>query len=149
MTGDNVYLRPDDGGRRCLACKRAYRAKYGIENRELNRLRRKADHAANRDRDLARYRSDRRRIKLEVLRYYGGACACCGEAEIAFLSIDHINGGGSDHRRQITGSRRAGDSMYRWLRRNGYPQGDYQVLCFNCNQGRFVNGGRCPHEETP
>jgi hypothetical protein len=30
--------------------------------------------------------------------------------------------------------------------RENYPP-EYQVLCFNCNCGRALNGGRCPHED--
>jgi hypothetical protein len=29
--------------------------------------------------------------------------------------------------------------------RNGYPP-DFEILCFNCNCGKAVNGGICPHE---
>jgi hypothetical protein len=31
------------------------------------------------------------------------------------------------------------------LKKRGYPPG-YRVLCFNCNRGRYLNGGVCPHE---
>lgn len=82
-----------------------------------------------------------RRTKLEALNHYGGVkCSCCGEGIIQFLSIDHINGGGNAHRRENKIR-----SIYRWLKRNGYPAG-FQVLCHNCNHGKFLNGGICPHE---
>jgi hypothetical protein len=29
--------------------------------------------------------------------------------------------------------------------KHGYPEG-FQVLCMNCNWGRYRNGGVCPHE---
>jgi hypothetical protein len=84
-----------------------------------------------------------RRRKLEVLKAYGGLrCACCGETELAFLSIDHMNGGGSKHFQAL---RNEGLNFYKWLKANGYPPG-YQVLCFNCNHGRHINGGICPHQ---
>jgi hypothetical protein len=56
-----------------------------------------------------------------------------------FLSIDHVNGGGGEHRRKLKTT-----SMYHWLRRQGYPSG-FAVLCMNCNfaKGHF---GECPHE---
>ena len=82
-------------------------------------------------------------IKKKVMDHYGGKCACCGEDNIVFLSIDHINGGGDKHRREI-GS--GGSRLYRWIITNNYPD-DLQVLCFNCNQGRAVNGGICPHQQ--
>lgn len=80
-------------------------------------------------------------LKKEVFNYYGGVkCACCGEKELSFLSIDHMNGGGGKHRQKIGNG---GINTYRWLRKNNFPEG-YQVLCHNCNQakGHF---GVCPH----
>jgi len=76
-----------------------------------------------------------------VMAHYGGRCACCGEDRLQFLTIDHINGGGTKHRKEIG---HGGHAVYRWLIRNDFPP-DFQVLCFNCNDGRQVNGGICPH----
>lgn len=81
-----------------------------------------------------------------VLFYYGGNpphCACCGEKEIKFLSIDHINGDGNKHRLEIFGTKKGG-SISIWLIRNGFPEG-YQVLCHNCNMAKAFYGG-CPHK---
>lgn len=66
-------------------------------------------------------------------------CVCCGESEMAFLSIDHIDGGGCEHRRQIKSNR-----IYNWLINNRFPDG-FQVLCFNCNFAKHVYGV-CPHQ---
>lgn len=85
------------------------------------------------------------RIKKEVLGHYGGKCACCGETILFFLTIDHINGGGVKHRKEVVGG--GGLALYHWLKKNGYPEG-FQVLCFNCNSGRSANGGICPHKEA-
>jgi hypothetical protein len=64
-------------------------------------------------------------------------------------SIDHIDGNGAEHRREMAAERnspwgQAGHATYRWLRKNNYPEG-FQVLCANCNCGRHWNGGLCPH----
>lgn len=73
-----------------------------------------------------------RQLKVEVLTHYGNgklACVVCGEADIACLSIDHIEGGGLQHRRSLgIGS---GSRFYSWLKQNEYPKG-YQTLCMNC-----------------
>lgn len=85
----------------------------------------------------------RTKLKREVFNAYGGPrCVCCRIATVEFLTIDHIEGGGLAHRRQL---RRDGYSLYGWLRQNQYPKG-YRVLCMNCNfaRGHF---GYCPHEE--
>lgn len=80
--------------------------------------------------------------KQEVLSHYGNICQCCGEHRIEFLTIDHINGDGAEHRRNSPA--KGGRSTYLWLRRNDYPSG-YQVLCFNCNIAKG-SSGECPHQ---
>lgn len=86
--------------------------------------------------------------RLRAFEHYGGfTCACCGESEPSFLSIDHIEGGGGEERMRIFGKKyQGGHHFYRWLRLNGYPAG-YQVLCMNCQVGRRDNGGECPHQK--
>jgi hypothetical protein len=72
----------------------------------------------------------RQRIKQIVVDAYGGKCACCGETRLYFLTIDHVDGGGTKER--LSTKRTSSTTMHYYLRRAGYPQG-YQVLCFNCN----------------
>jgi hypothetical protein len=45
----------------------------------------------------------------------------------------------------VFGSNTGGGQFYQWLIRNAYPPG-FQVLCWNCNAGRHINGGTCPHQ---
>jgi hypothetical protein len=81
--------------------------------------------------------------RLKALQAYGGpvpACACCGERELLFLALDHVNGGGVQQRTDL-----GGGGYWNWLRKNNYPEG-FRVLCHNCNHGRYLNGGTCPHE---
>lgn len=68
-------------------------------------------------------------------------CACCGEENIAFLTVDHVNGDGADHRRSLSDG---GQSLYRWLKKSGFPTDGFQVLCWNCNRAKYVLG-QCPH----
>lgn len=84
-------------------------------------------------------------VKLEVFRHYSKGdpkCACCGETNVLFLTMDHVDGDGSYHRKTLKLA--SGSSTYYWLRRNGYPDG-FQVLCWNCQHGKFVYGV-CPHQ---
>lgn len=89
-------------------------------------------------------------IHLRCLRAYGGdppRCACCGETELAFLTIDHIAGDGTAHRNQLEameGRRMAGYVFYRWLEKNGFPPG-LQCLCWNCNVAKRTYRA-CPHQ---
>lgn len=85
----------------------------------------------------------RLRLRLKAYEAYGGSkCVCCETEHLEFLTLDHIGGGGAEHRREVG----AGDKLYRWLRNNDYPPG-FRVLCFNCNYAVFRYGS-CPHERT-
>ena len=79
------------------------------------------------------------RLRSMCFDHYGRQCACCGETELLFLTFDHINGGGNKHNRKV-------GYIPRWLVSQGFPDG-FQVLCMNCNLGRSINGGVCPHQE--
>lgn len=81
--------------------------------------------------------------RLEILRAYSGPdpfCACCGETILTFLALDHIDGRGHAQRKEL-----GGGGFNTWLRREGFPAG-FRVLCHNCNHGRELNGGICPHD---
>jgi hypothetical protein len=103
-------------------------------------------HRANGPMTKERKRDYYLRLRMEALGKYGGVppqCACCGEAELEFLSIDHLYGGGGKHRRQIGAG---GNGLVLWLRKNGYPSG-FQVLCHNCNLAKGYYG-ECPHTKA-
>jgi hypothetical protein len=85
------------------------------------------------------------KLKIEVLSHYSNGkpiCCCCNEKRIEFLTIDHIQGSGNKHVKELRESGHSG-SIYRFLKKSGYPEG-YRVLCLNCN---FSIGhyGYCPH----
>ena len=77
-----------------------------------------------------------------IFHYTNGkmCCSCCGEKEYLFLEIDHLNGGGNKHRKSVTS-----DKIAAWLIRCKFPKG-FGVLCCNCNKGKHLNGGKCPHK---
>lgn len=93
---------------------------------------------------MKRYGSNKKyhqSLRQKVLSHYGGqkpVCKCCGESNTAFLTIDHINGGGSQHRKRVR------TDFYGWLVRENYPKG-FQLLCFNCNSAKHIYG-ICPHK---
>lgn len=82
--------------------------------------------------------------KILVLKHYGNQCKCCGESVVPFLSIDHVNNNSSTDR-WPNGSRITGVHLYRRLVTRGFPEG-YQILCMNCNFGKRMNWGVCPHQ---
>lgn len=93
---------------------------------------------------LIRIRVQTKALKDEIYHHYGGyECSCCGEHTEQFLTLDHKNNDGAMHRALI--GRGSGHHLYRWIKRNNFPS-IFQVLCFNCNCGRQLNGGVCPHK---
>lgn len=90
------------------------------------------------------------RLKLDVYSHYCKGnirCTCCEEKQIMFLSLDHINNDGAAHKKELFGkSRRGGGTqLYQWAIKNNYPS-NLQVLCMNCNHGKRLNKGICPHK---
>lgn len=118
---------PISGRARCATClqkNRAYTSDYRARNLDdINATKRR------------RYEV----LRNEIHTHYGGQCACCGEREPVFLAIDHIDGIVHEGPRKMRGL-----ELYRWLRKNKFPDG-YRLLCHNCNAA--VRWGRqCPHE---
>lgn len=79
-------------------------------------------------------------VKFEIMSHYG-SCYCCDENRVEFLTIDHINGGGNKHRKEIG---RIGYRFYLWLKKNNYPDG-FRSACMNCNMATRY-GNICPHK---
>lgn len=87
------------------------------------------------------YQRDRHhKRRALVISHYGSQCACCGESQDVFLALDHIDGGGNKHRKELKSK-----SLWDWIIKNNFPDG-FQVLCHNCNAGKYRNGGVCPHK---
>jgi len=91
----------------------------------------------------ARTKRYRVKLKMDVIKAYGGCCSCCEEDHPDFLTVDHVKNDGNVHRRTLKGTQ----NLYRMLRDAGYPKDDYTVLCFNCNIARSLFG-TCPHQRT-
>lgn len=152
---------------RCKPCQAAYRKRWYDRNAEAARAASRAYFAAN-SADMARKNTERVRqrkaadpeyrdrlnaqslararvLRLQILVHDSSdppCCACCGEAHMELLHLDHVNGDGSVQRRQ-KGSKGTLGTFY-WIIRNTFPEG-YRVRCANCNlsHGRY---GYCPHE---
>ena len=135
------YARPRERLSRCLKCvkssrlynqsergKQVGRRSY-YKHRDKKNIRRKISGKAFRDMS-----------KKQVFAAYGGKCVCCSESIIGFLTIDHIN-----RKTFPSVAPRGGYHLYRWLILNGFPPG-VRIMCFNCNSGRALNNGICPHE---
>jgi DNA-directed RNA polymerase subunit RPC12/RpoP len=163
----------DKAGRkwRCPDCTRQYMAEYAIGYKERAKHRQRAFRNRHRDRLRAELVERRRKaiasmtpeelaefrlreaektkrlnaaLKDEVFKAYGGwKCRCCGETERSFLTIDHMENNGSKMRREGVHGHSA--QFYRWLKKSNFPEA-FQVLCMNCQFGKRMNGGNCPHQ---
>jgi hypothetical protein len=85
-------------------------------------------------------------LKTEVYNALGNVCACCGEAEVEFLTIDHVNNDGGGKRSE-SGRRLTGNSVYLEVKRSGFDKTRFQILCMNCNWAKGRHG-KCPHKKS-
>lgn len=154
-----------DGGRKdwCVDCIRAYYAEYRTNHRkDCNRRMREwretnkekarkysreygvKAYRANPEHHRAKAIAYRRNLKDTVYAAYGGyRCSCCGETTPSFLTIDHKNNNGAEHRRSIG---RCGNNLLLWIKKNNFPS-EFQILCWNCQWGKKL-AGTCPHQST-
>jgi hypothetical protein len=132
----------------CKECQAAYMREYVKNNLPHRIALSKAWRVKNPERARRRDRGYTLKLKTEVIDALGGKCACCGESHIAFLSVDHINNDGAEHKRKLFNGKTIGGSstVYRDIRKQGYPRDKFQVLCFNCNCAKAYSG-TCPHKE--
>ncbi len=145
-------------GRQCAECLLNYRREWTKRSQDWLRKNRKKSSAQNTDRATKWNKDNPTKRHKNALAYYyrlqdaainaygGYRCACCGETERFFLTIDHINNDGNVFRK-ATGFLQHGAKFYKWLKDNQYPSG-YQVLCSNCNHGKHRNHGICPHQRA-
>lgn len=120
------HVRFNNRACKCVYCTKIRSAKHKKETRYMTRY--------------------RRALKIRIINHYGGRCSCrnCPEHKrkvpiMQFLSIDHI-----DPRTKIN-RKETGTELYKRVMREKFPL-IFRVLCFNCNTGRHINGGTCPHE---
>ena len=62
-----------------------------------------------------------------------GKCKCCGEKDLIYLQIDHVNNDGHVDRNK--------GSSNVTLRRYMQTPERFQLLCANCNHAKRMNGG--------
>jgi hypothetical protein len=143
----------------CKECRKAYFAKWETESKDLIRHGKQRYYQKNKEAIKNKVSAwvkenpiKRRknalsyyyRLQDQAIKAYGGyKCSCCGESNPMFLCLDHIANNGKEHRKEIGST--GGHKLYKWLKNHNYPEG-FQVLCMNCNHGKYRNGGVCPHQ---
>ncbi len=93
--------------------------------------------------------SERNRLGSEqkrrtIFSWYGSGCACCGESNYYFLTLDHVNNDGAQERKQLGGQQQVLSRL--WKEQCTLPE--YQLLCYNCNCAKGMRG-ECPHVNEP
>jgi len=138
-----------------------YETEGGKEYRKNHNAYMKEWRKNNREKFLTTQKRCYQNARLEALQHYSKEipeCACCSEKGIPFLTIDHINGDGAAHRREIGMAQgdanqvkrqnqkvsMGGNGFVYWLKKNNWPEG-FQVLCANCNFAKR-SGAECPHQ---
>ncbi len=144
----------------CDSCRRLAKVEYQrryhrlhyMMNREIIKARAREYEKGHLERTRASKRKSAARrarmIRNQVLGHYSNwsfTCACCGESEREFLTIDHAAGNGNRMSRDL-GIPRAGTGLTFWLFRNGLPTG-FQVMCMNCNSSKWKHG-ECVHKSN-
>jgi hypothetical protein len=71
-----------------------------------------------------------RQSRAEILSKLGSVCQKCGFNDPRALQIDHVNGGGQEHRDRVG---RGNRNYYRSILRDPELDTKFQILCANCN----------------
>ena len=138
--------KPSVARKRCTGCYATWRRKQPGRCRYCGGQicqDRPATNGRTHDSCLKRRRELWGEYRLRIINGYGGLCACCGLGDERFLTIDHVNNNGRQHRAELGGGNRR--LLLEIINRRFPP--DFQLLCFNCNCAKSTNGGICPHEE--
>lgn len=80
-------------------------------------------------------------VKLKVFSAFGYKCACCGENNPYFLTLDHKipHTNGHPYRNGLNK-----EQVYSECIKDNFDPEKYQLLCMNCNFAKGIFGA-CPH----
>jgi hypothetical protein len=84
-----------------------------------------------------------KQLRYKIINYYSNGtmkCIRCGFSDIRALTIDHINGGGCDHKKQIN------RPLMTWIKQNNFPDG-FQILCMNCQKIKQIENGEIQYKK--
>lgn len=123
--------------------RREIEQRYRDKHREEIRQRAREKYDAQHEKERIRHQERHQKLRIQILNHYKPICNCCGETELNFLCLDHIDGAGG-MRRKIEGT---GERLYRWIKKANYPK-TFQVLCHNCNAAKG-HYDKCPHQNSP
>jgi len=116
---------------------RVYSKNYRDKNKEKTLTRARNYRIKNKEKNRAYSKKHSAEIRISFIEMYGGKCECCGETQVEFLTLDHMNY--STKEKGETGTRAYMKAI------KSYRPDLYQVSCYNCNCAR--RHGTCPHKK--
>ena len=111
----------------CRLCNENEVPEYKIKKRDY--VCKKCNYTRTKPQALRYDKKKRDTLKQRIFDHYGHECAYCRSTEN--LEIDHVNGDGAEHRRQVG----HGNNFYRSIVKDGFPN-TYQTLCSKCNRAK-------------
>jgi len=130
----------------CKECAKKKAHQYYLKNPEKFKERSRLWKKKNKEKVIEMSKRYRKELKIKALKAYSNnkkpKCVCCGETEIDFLCLDHIDNIRAKEREKYG----LGTSFLKWLKTNNYPKNlKLQVMCFNCNFSKRIRG-ICVHQ---
>ncbi|XOB41414.1 MAG: hypothetical protein ACKKMW_01645 [Candidatus Nealsonbacteria bacterium] len=131
----------------CKECVNKKAHQYYLENPEKFKKRSRLWKKENKEKVIEMSKRYRKGLKVKALKAYSNnkeqRCICCGETEVDFLCLDHIDNDGTEQRKKYG----LGTSFLKWLKANNYPKNlRLQVMCLNCNMSKRIQGSVCIHQ---
>lgn len=106
---------------------------YSMSNEMEDMSQARSYFKANRDK-FAHYAAKQRdKLKLEMVAAYGGKCVHCDIDDPVVLSLDHKDDDAHIEKELYGLNARGGHKNYQRLKKDGWPQERFQLLCYNCN----------------
>lgn len=125
------YSKADDNRKKELA--REYRKAY-----KRRQLESKKNYCKTHRKEInERQRNFYHRLRMKVFEKLGNKCVHCGFLDIRALQIDHVHGGGTQELRAL----QYNDYLRKVLKDT---EGNYQLLCANCNSIKRVEQQNSP-----
>lgn len=131
----------DNVSQQCSTCKiNKHLSQFAYRSDFKHKLRKQCRACKNK-----KVRERWRKVREEIFDHYGWVCRCCGETMREFLSLDHINNDGYLDKNP-NGDKKSGKELYLLVKKENFSD-RFQTLCMNCNWGKKVNNGVCPHKK--
>jgi len=125
----------------CKKCHYENGVKWRSNNRDKVAINQRRYYKKDPSKHHAAVHKVRVKVRLDMIKAYGGECRRCGISDVEVLDIDHIHNNGAEDRRNHL----HGYNLYRHLKKLGWPKDDFQLLCKNCNWKKHLANIRKSH----